>query len=540
MNRREQAARPSRHAHTSSPFVFAASMLLAGCGSRPVRFADRPPVTVVADDAPIAMPRPTPFIEALYLSDLFVRAKLLAALDPTRTKDAGDVNAMDEVPRSAWFDPSERRSDAAREGRPVPAFTVITARPDMGASLAILDSRARPYALYFDPPDRPSMRTAAAVIASRLVRELGYLVAESDVVVFRRRDLWQAVGAPSKSVDDVLAGAARRTLASGASDGDAEFRAVATRWPVGVDLGTTPPSDTRRDDPNDRVPHRDRRTLRALRAVAAWLGITRFDTHVLRDAYVGEPGAAHVLHFVVGLDGALGADAVIRESDAEPEGEGGDPRFWVRFLTLGLSPKRTVIPTQTEHPALGAFDPRVSVAGFSVSPPFEPFDRALPGDLYWIAKRIAAIDPPVVDSAITAAAIDDPIARDRLRAALFARQRAVVAQAFSGVTPCELDRVSGDAIVLRDEAIRLGYASQESSRYDVVLTDDTGVPRAPAIAVAAAGPEIMVPIPARIRAEGGYVIARVVARRGSVAAPRSADFHVILSNGPPRVVGVRH
>ena len=37
----------------------------------------------------------------------------------------------------------------------------------------------------------------------------------------------------------------------------------ATRWPIGVDVGITPPLDPRDDDPNDRVSHPDRRTLRA-------------------------------------------------------------------------------------------------------------------------------------------------------------------------------------------------------------------------------------------------------------------------------------
>src|SRR5262245_50451050 len=66
----------------------ASAILAVGCGYRPPRFADLAPVTQVADDAPIAEPRATPFIEALYLSDVYVRTALVAALDPLRVPTA--------------------------------------------------------------------------------------------------------------------------------------------------------------------------------------------------------------------------------------------------------------------------------------------------------------------------------------------------------------------------------------------------------------------------------------------------------------------
>ncbi|MCE7894052.1 MAG: hypothetical protein DYH12_30865, partial [Sorangiineae bacterium PRO1] len=76
---------------------------LGGCSYQPARFRDRPPVTDARDDRPIAIPRSNAFIEAFYLSDVFLRRPVVDALDAERFPYARDVNALDEVPRSSWF-----------------------------------------------------------------------------------------------------------------------------------------------------------------------------------------------------------------------------------------------------------------------------------------------------------------------------------------------------------------------------------------------------------------------------------------------------
>ena len=55
-------------------------------------------------------------------------------------------------------------------------------------------------------------------------------------------------------------------------------------------------------------PPRRCRTLRALKVVRGWLRASDFGLDHLRDVYVGPPGKGHLLHYVVGLEGALGAD----------------------------------------------------------------------------------------------------------------------------------------------------------------------------------------------------------------------------------------
>src|SRR5690606_5424869 len=71
-----------------------------GCGYRPPRFADRPPVGEVHDDRPISVPEPRRILRDLFVADVYVRRELVKSLDPRRSRWALDISSMDEVPRS--------------------------------------------------------------------------------------------------------------------------------------------------------------------------------------------------------------------------------------------------------------------------------------------------------------------------------------------------------------------------------------------------------------------------------------------------------
>lgn len=517
--------------------VLAAVLAGSGCRHRPARFADAPPVVDAGDRAPIPVPETSDVLEAVYLSDVYVRRTLVDALDPTRPPAARDVNAVDEVPRSSWLDPPHGGQVAfdTADGPPVPPLRIHRTQPAREPSdlpvLAVRDARGLAYELRFDPPDRPAMRTGAAVAASRLVRLLGYRVPEVTLVSVREGDF---AAKPPLRANDALAAAL--TAGSGA------LRAVAVRWPIGIDLGPTSPSASRPDDPNDRVPHPDRRTLRALGIIGAWLAIGRFDGRMLRDAYVGPPGRGHVRHYLAGLDGALGADDVVRARRASPSDEdddGDDVSPWRRFYTLGLyrPPKR--IPTQTEHPALGAIDERVDPADHKLRVPFEPLDRARPDDVYWAAKRIASIGADAIASAVAAAELGDAVASARLVAILRARRQALVAHGFAGVTPLEAPRLEAGALILRDAAAGLGIARVAAARHEATWVDEEGRTVATA-AVTTRGDAVRVAIPQGLLDARDYAIARIVAVRAEGPAPRACEVHVTGSASRPRIVALRH
>ena len=83
----------------------------------------------------------------------------------------------------------------------------------------------------------------------------------------------------------------------------------------------------RGDDPNDLIDHEDRRAFRALKVVASWLELDGLGPAKTLDRYVGAPKEGHVVHYVVGLDDALGAGRVVRVTDLPPGEAQAHPSF---------------------------------------------------------------------------------------------------------------------------------------------------------------------------------------------------------------------
>ncbi|MBI4704316.1 MAG: hypothetical protein HY744_24695 [Deltaproteobacteria bacterium] len=497
--------------------------LAAGCSYRPARFADRLPVSVVRDTRPIPPPEPHSVVKEVYQADVYVRRELVRGLDPTRTPDAADVNSLDEVPRSSWFcprpNPFAPLGGYAREGPPVPPLAVLEEPPVSGPHEAtvVRDGRGLRYELREDVPGREGMRTGAAAIASRLVYALGYHTPE----------VWIARSPAGR-------------------------RASALRWPMGVDLGPTPMHTTRSDDANDVVAHVDRRSLRAMQVVAAWLNMARLDPWLFRDAYVGEPGRGHVQHALVGLDGAIGVDALLQaKADAEdPDTE--SKNFFFRLFGLGLSPKPPRFAPRSPWPAVGLISDIVSVEHFSPSPPFTPIDRLLPADVYWAAKRIAAIPDETVDEAVAAGELRPPEAGAWLARVLKERRDRVALHGLRLTTACEVLGIEGPEgpeptlrggpsyLVLTDLLVSRGYVPPRETLYRVDVLDDEGeVVAGPANIRPAAG-IFRVVLPAALR-ELGYVVVRVLASRQGRPAPSAFEAHLHADPEYPfwRLLGLR-
>ena len=246
-------------------------VLVSACAvPRPARFASAPAVTRVADDQPCPMPRRDVPVQEFELTEAYVRRPLVSALDPARIAEASDINALDDVPTSSWFAPDDSWL-ATEDAAPEAPFSVLPSPPESGSpGLSVVDASGRRFELRHDPADRPEMRTAAAAVASRIFARLGYFVAPTWVSFIARDDLrTNNVPAPqlvrtTQMLSDFLT--------NGPAPNELRFRVSATRWPIGRDLGPTRAFGTRPDDPNDRVPHEDRRTLRAFAAIFPWLG----------------------------------------------------------------------------------------------------------------------------------------------------------------------------------------------------------------------------------------------------------------------------
>jgi hypothetical protein len=281
--------------------------------------------------------------------------------------------------------------------------------------------------------------------------------------------------------------------------------------------------------------------VRALRVLFGWLGVQRLGAEVLRDVYVGAPGRGHVVHYVAGLQGAFGADAVTQP----PASEGDDSDLihhnpWITLGTLGMY-RQADPPVQRRWLSLGAYDERLSPATFRTSPPFEPMDRLLPADAYWASKRLAEIPPAAIDGALDAARLGDPSARARLAEVIQARRILLLRWGFDQVTACEVERVEQAGagrparVVLRDEATLRGLST--APRYRVELIDEQGERIAVTRTIAPGGAIFAVELPG---SAPDYVVVRVMAERAWRGDARAFEAHLVRRGGGWRVVGVVH
>ena len=518
MDRRGKArSRPASRAPRTALRALLAAVLAfgAGCSDRPPRFADRPPVWTVADDQPIPLPRRTGVTEQLYYSDAYVRRVVVQGLDPTRLPEASDINSFDEVPSSSWTRSLRASPDPLagyrRDGPPVLPLQIRSKEKAAitGARVAV-DARGLRYELEADLPGRPEMLTASAAITSRLLWALGYFTPE--VWLVQRAD---------------------------------GTRFAATRWPVGIDLGPTPLLTTRPDDANDVAPHPERRSLRVLGMVAAWLGLGRLEPVMLRDQYLGAAGQGHVRHELVGWSGALGVAAlrsVVTEA-RDPDRENSN--FFYRLGTFGLSPKPPAPEAQTRWSSLGQLGVWVEPDDYTPSPPFEPTDRLTSADAFWFAKRLASLPDATLEAALDAGALASPRARATLGGWLRARRWQVVQRGFETVTPLGVVAVGArrggtQTLVLRDEAIAYAPELGAHTYYEVAFVDLAGDEWSPPIAVRPNAATVAVPLPPVPWGEGGALVVRIVSWRDGADEPRPVELHLRQTGELVHLVGVRH
>jgi hypothetical protein len=520
------------------PLAAFALVALAQCGSRPAHFAERAPVAEAHDDAPSSVPSYASVPEPVYLSEVYLHRPLRQTLDLSPFPESGDVNSMDEVPRSTWFEP--RATDVGAiargpgsDGPPRPPFTLVsTSTTAVENGLVITDSRGLGYEIGIDPVDRPEMRTAAAAIGARLVWALGYHTPPVFIAHVRAADFWGA-GGGGGGVDAAAA------LGAGPPAIGGFYRVSAVRWPMGMNLGQTPEGGTRSDDSNDRIAHPDRRTLRALQVVAAWLQLGGLGPRKTVDAYEGAPERGHVTHYLVGLDEAFGAGDVVHVWDPPPAEGGGSPG--IRLLTLGLLRNPAPPPTQLDIPAIGELSGDVDPRRYRPPLPYQPVERQQAPDAYWMAKRIASIPSAGLAVAIDAGKLSDERAQKRLLSALEARRAKVVGYWFSRVTPLEIVLADSAKLVLRDEAVAQGIEVPSTSGYIVEFLAEDGGRVAKTARVHARLDRFEVVLPEEVReAARRYLVLRITVTRRGRAAPRSFEAHLKLRGGQIDVLGVRH
>ena len=253
------------------------------------------------------------------------------------------------------------------------------------------------YQIEFDPPSNPEMATGAEIIGTAFYHAFGYHTVE---VYLAELDPANIEIAPDARILDPLIGERRRltrrdvdeVLRRGARLPNGRYRVLASRFADGAPLGNFRYYGTRPDDPNDIVPHEDRRELRAARVFGAWLnhddsrGVNSLDM-------LQTDGSRHyVKHYMFDFGSVMGSGTVFPQRHRAGNEYIVDwPPGWLTLATLGLYTRDWL---HIDYPACrppsagsrrNSFDPEKWRPEY----PNPAFDNMRADDAFWAARIVS-------------------------------------------------------------------------------------------------------------------------------------------------------
>jgi len=532
--------------------LFLLVLLHHGCAST-VRYADREILWRDPDDSPI----PVPAGRELGDSWVRVRAGLFTPIDGVlrldRRSEAQNVNALDEVPDSSWFeDPRRARTDrglsfgaveisAPRADAPElsSAMTIVEGKVTGGSrGFVAVDSRGRRYLLKLDPPGYFGLATSTEVVAARLVAAAGWHVPSISLIELDADQLTLSPDAKIKGADggkrSMTAADLRRFLEGVPRTVEGRYRFTASAWIEGKILGPYSYVGRRNDDANDRVAHEDRRELRGYRVFSSWINnVDAIETNTL-DAYVGAPGRGHLVHYQQDVGGSFGNYAVgPLQSWMGYESYFDGARVLASFLALGAYSRpwarhgielerQWVVQTWPELGWFEAdhFEPR-AWAPLWHNPAFE---RATARDLYWGAKRVLAFGEDELRAAIATGRYRPEAAR-RLFEVLWRRREKIGRAYLQDVAPFERLHFVHNDLCFDDLVVEHGY-DRRPAEYEA---------RGAGQVVSSPSSRRCVALPMR---DGYHVVELRVRRAGARRYGPALRVHYVEEGGARRLIGL--
>ncbi len=526
-----------------------------------VRFSNAAPVTVVDDRRNVAE-RPD-VSRAMVSVDYYDRAfagPMLRRLSLPEKHRARGVNALDEVPDSTWFtnrigiremSPEEITRGPLQDEGPEPhkPWTVHSTKTGTEIGFIVTDATGVKYGINFDTPEWPELETGTAIVVNRLLWAFGNNVPADRIAYVRADELVLAPDAEIKDLRGKTTGRLDRSeldrrLAQVWHTPDGRYRVVASRWLDGIPLGGPTPSGVRRGDPNDRIAHEDRRDLRGLYPLFAWVDHVDLAESNFLDMWVTTPadqGRRYVMHYKLDFGKSMGTMAATNR----------DPRIGYAYLfdsktsneslfTLGMAPRRW---GQHFAPPLTGVAPTFVANGFDPGAwrpalPYAPFDAGDRFDMFWGAKIIGRFTRAQIRAAVEAGQFSDPRTVEYLTDTLVARQRATEEYWYTRVNPLDRFAMRGTALCFEDLAIARNFAPAARTRYDFESYDRAGR-RLGAIATGARPGGMGCADIATLTGDGdGYTIVKVTTRRPSFAESTLVHLARDPSSGAVRVIGV--
>lgn len=470
------------------------------------------------------------------------------------SKQADNINVLDEVPESSWYTyrhfykPMSLEELARGPNTVKPdttGFWSIFSAKLSGANpgFFIEDENSNRFLIKFDGPNYPELTTSAEVIGTKIFYAAGYYVPESTIVNFNPDKVKINEGVMVEengeqrqmTMEDY-----RQIITVAARNDDGTRRGLASKFVDGVLLGPWGFEGTRKDDPNDRVKHEHRRELRGMRVLSSWLNDTdRRDANTM--SVYTERG--FIRHLVQDFGNTLGANGAGIHEPIYGQAYLIDPRYMaLSAITLGLyvTPWEEVDAQEyIPHPSVGYFRSETLRPGGWVSAhPMPAFENMTLRDAYWGAKQVMSFRDDDIRAIVETGELSNSDAEEYLIKTLIERRDKIGRYWFSKINPLDKFNVrkSSDKLILTFSDLGVDHslysASETEYRYEISLDGSSLVEN-----MTTDQPEISIKLSDITNGVLEYEI--FTDRKNSEASEKSVRVYVANDNRGVRVAGIK-
>lgn len=483
-----------------SAFIAIAAACVA-CSSSERRFPLREPMWRDGDLDPVHA-HVARYDSPLYwdgADNLFFRP-LSESLGLVTSGESVNVNSLDEVPDSAWFTnrigmktmtPEEVARGACTpeqilDAEHAPDGSWLIDKGKMAGSTpgfrVTIPGKGKFMLKAEDKDDEPERQAASSVIGAAVFHAAGYWSA-CEQIVYVRSSLFtlkpglvsRANFQPERPLDRA---ALDKMLAQSTIHG--RVRMSASAWIQGQSIGEYRFKGTRDDDPNDVIPHEDRRDLRGMRVLASWIdrfdareGNT-FDTWIASDPKrTDSPGV--VIHYQLDLSETLGStwawDPISRRLGKSYIVDWGD--IAADFVTLGIATRPwDTAKREPGREIFGYFDVKSFTAdAWKSEYPNAAFSNMTERDGAWMARILARFTPEMIHALAKAGDFTDERDTRTLESTLEGRLARILDRYLSHLSPIADVKIDGDSLCGVDLAMARGVRPASAFRFSAQIIE---------------------------------------------------------------------
>jgi hypothetical protein len=246
------------------------------------------------------------------------------------------------------------------------------------------------------------------------------------------------------------------------------MRVLASKYLDGIPIGPFRYYGTRSDDPNDVIPHEDRRELRGLKLLAAWTNHDDSRAHNTQDAWVEENGKHYLRHYMMDFGSTFGSGSVQMQAAHLGFGDTFTETVKDNFLGLGFhvpNYRKARWPEFPEYQSVGRWEgERFDPATWENEYPNPAFVRMTARDAFWAAKIIMRFTREELAAIVATGEYSNPELSEYFLDVLVQRQQKCGRFGINVTNPLDRFRVTGNVLEFVNLSETYGFA-EGTTRY---------------------------------------------------------------------------